>query len=148
MLSTLILLVGFFLCAYHFWKKPSHKLPPGPKPLPSSGNITDMPPAGTPEYQHWLKSKDSYGPISHMAILGQSLIIIHDSHATHDLLKKSSAKTSRRPQMYFGSKLCGYEVFLALHQNSSTFRQHRKLIHQQLGRYKNISGTVPKYSRS
>jgi hypothetical protein len=36
-------------------------VPPGPKPLPLVGNLSDLPKPGEIEAQHWLKHKDSYG---------------------------------------------------------------------------------------
>lgn len=36
-------------------------LPPGPKPKPLIGNLTDLPPAGKEEWVHWSKHKDLYG---------------------------------------------------------------------------------------
>ncbi|KAH7013861.1 cytochrome P450 [Ilyonectria destructans] len=133
MLQTIFALLGVSLFFHYFWKKAGPSLPPGPKPLPIVGNIRDMPPRGAPEYQHWLKFKDTYGPISCVTIFGQSLIIIHDRDAAHDLFEKSSTKTSGRPQLHFASKLCGYGVLLSFQQYNATFRQHRKLVHRQLG---------------
>lgn len=42
-------------------KKNPAPLPPGPRPKPIVGNITDLPPSGEQEWQHWLKHKDLYG---------------------------------------------------------------------------------------
>lgn len=36
-------------------------LPPGPKPWPVVGNITDLPPSGVREWEFWLQHKDKYG---------------------------------------------------------------------------------------
>lgn len=133
MLQIILGLSGFALWICYRRKTIRHKLPPGPKPLPIVGNLRDLPSGKTPEYQHWLKFKDNYGLISRVSILGQSLIILHDRHATHELLEKRSSKTSGRPYMHFASKLCGYGIFLNFQQYDSTFRKHRKLVHQQLG---------------
>ena len=42
-------------------------LPPGPKPKPLVGNLSDLPPPGEQEWIHWAKHKDLYGmlPPSH-----------------------------------------------------------------------------------
>ncbi|KAH7214259.1 cytochrome P450 [Fusarium oxysporum] len=113
MLSAILFLVGVALAILYLRMKPRKNLPPGPKPLPILGNIRDMPDGTTPEYQHWIKFKDLYGSISHVSILGQSLIILHDHDAANAILEKTSTKTSGRPQFVFGNEI--------------------KLVHQQLG---------------
>lgn len=114
-------------------KNDHHKLPPGPKGLPIMGNIKDFPPAGMPEYQHWLKHKDLYGGISSVTILGMTLVIIHDKKAVRDLLEQVASKTSGRPTMVMANKLCGYESTLVCQSYNPTFRRHRKYLHQELG---------------
>ncbi|TFB06211.1 O-methylsterigmatocystin oxidoreductase [Trichoderma ghanense] len=65
LVAGVVALMSLFIHHQYFRKKNAFpKLPPGPKPLPILGNILDLPPAGTPEFQHWLKFKDLYGPIS------------------------------------------------------------------------------------
>jgi len=86
-------------------KKNVAPLPPGPKGLPLIGNITDMPPTGMPEYQHWLKHKDLYGPISSVTVLGQVIIILHDKNIAHDLMEKRSTIHSGRPRMVFAFEM-------------------------------------------
>ena len=129
--------VGSLLAVLIFYlglqKDVRHRLPPGPKPLPLVGNILDVPPQGTPEYQHWIKFKDTYGSLSSIRVLGTTLIIIHDREAAHVLLEKTSMKTSGRPKLYFASELCGFGILLPVRQYDDTFRWHRKLIHQELG---------------
>jgi hypothetical protein len=80
-------------------------LPPGPKGLPLVGNITDLPPKGVPEWQHWIKHKDLYGPISSVTVFGQTIILIHDKDIVQELLEKRSAHFSSRPQLVFGGKM-------------------------------------------
>ncbi|KAK2042136.1 cytochrome P450 [Colletotrichum somersetense] len=131
MLPVILAVVGTLSYLY-LRKRARQSLPPGPNPLPIVGNIRDLPPSGAPEYQHWLKFKDAYGPISCITILGQLIILIHDRDAVHDLLSKSSMKTSGRPYMRFAD-LCGFASLLNLEQYNATYRQHRKLVHQQFG---------------
>jgi predicted alpha/beta hydrolase len=40
---------------------PRGTLPPGPRPKPVLGNISDLPPPGTQDWMHWLKHKETYG---------------------------------------------------------------------------------------
>ncbi|EXA33528.1 hypothetical protein FOVG_15243 [Fusarium oxysporum f. sp. pisi HDV247] len=133
MLSAILFLIGVALAMLYLRTRPRKNLPPGPKPLPILGNIRDMPDGTTPEYQHWVKFKDLYGPISHVSILGQSLIILHDRDAANAILEKTSTKTSGRPQFVFGNEMCGYNQILSFKPYGKLLKQHRKLVHQQLG---------------
>jgi hypothetical protein len=42
-------------------QRPRGPLPPGPRPKPVLGNISDLPPPGTQDWMHWLKHKETYG---------------------------------------------------------------------------------------
>lgn len=132
-LGTLVLAISYAIYS-HLHSKTSHrKLPPGPKPIPLLGNARDFPPDGTPEFQHWLKHKDEYGPISSVTVMGMTLVIIHDKKMAHDLLEQNALKTSGRPEMTFANKLCGYERIVLCQGYTGTFRRYRKFLHQQLG---------------
>ncbi|KAI4091485.1 MAG: hypothetical protein LQ344_004085 [Seirophora lacunosa] len=113
-------------------REPHLPLPPGPGPLPLIGNILDLPPAGVPEFQHWLHHKDAYGPISSITVLGQPLIIFHDKDAARAVMGKQAQRTSARPRLNFAA-LCGFEEFLITHQYDDKYRAHRKMVHQAIG---------------
>lgn len=51
----------YFLLRKLTKKTEIHPLPPGPARLPIVGNIYDLPPKGTVQFQHWAKHKDLYG---------------------------------------------------------------------------------------
>lgn len=108
------------------------RLPPGPAPLPIVGNIMDLPAKGKPEYQHWLKFKDKYGPVSSVTVLGQTMVILHDRQAVEEILEKTAAKSSGRPYLTFAA-MCGFHDFLSLMGYTPTWRQHRRMVHQQIG---------------
>jgi hypothetical protein len=138
MVPGLFVQVGFvalicFLAYQQHWKRKTRfRLPLGPTPLPIIGNVLDLPPKGKPEFLHWLKHKDTYGPISSLTVMGLTLIIFHDKEAAQVIMGKKAQKTSARPQLNFAS-LCGFENFLITHQYNDTYRKHRKLVHQQVG---------------
>lgn len=108
------------------------RLPPGPKPLPFVGNVFDLPPPGVPEFQHWLKHKDKYGPVSSIHLMGLSMVIFHDKETAYAVMAKKAQKSAARPQLNFAS-LAGFEDFLITHQYNDKYRLHRKMVHQQIG---------------
>ncbi|KAM4056370.1 cytochrome p450 [Hirsutella rhossiliensis] len=107
--------------------------PPGPTPLPLVGNILDLPPKGIPEFRHWLRHKECYGPISSVTVMGHTLVIIHDREAAHHLLEKNTIRTSARPAISYAIQSCGFNNLVPLLQNDAYHRKARKALHQQLG---------------
>lgn len=130
--TAVIIIIAIFI--YQTIKKRERKshLPPGPKPLPFIGNVLDLPPKETPEFQHWLKHKDKYGPISSINVMGLNLVIFHDKEAAYAVMGKKAQKTSARPQLNFAT-LAGFENFLITHQYDDKYRLHRKMVHQEIG---------------
>lgn len=124
--------LAFFISQSLSKRRVSSRLPPGPKPLPVIGNILDLPPKGAPEFQHWFKHKDKYGPISSINVMGLPLVIFHDKEAAHAVMGKKAQKTSARPQLNFAT-LAGFENFLITHQYDEKYRLHRKMVHQEIG---------------
>lgn len=75
--------------------KSSLPLPPGPPTLPIVGNIHQAPKSyAWLQYDAWGKT---YGPVVHLNMAGQSVIILSTSKAAHDLLAKQGAIFSDRP---------------------------------------------------
>lgn len=119
------LLVSLFLVifAFHFGlcarKGVNANLPPRPAPLPFIGTIMDLSVKGEPKYQHWLRFKDKYSPISSITILGQTIIILHNKQATLNILEKEAFKSLGRPYFTF-STIYGFHYFLSLKQYNSS----------------------------
>lgn len=96
-------------------------LPPGPKPWPIVGNISDFP--TTHEGRFWARHKQLYGnqhllrlfqyptyifslgPISSVTAIGTTFIILNDIGAAFELLEKRSATYSNRYETTFGAKM-------------------------------------------
>lgn len=132
----LFLFFSLAVAAVYFWRrlrKATFKaLPPGPTPLPLVGNILDLPANEEPEFQHWLRFKDKFGPISSITVLGQTVVMLHDKQAAMDILDKTATKSSGRPNFVFAT-MCGFHKWISFMQYDPTWRQHRKAIHQQMG---------------
>lgn len=131
LLSTLSLVcvsTALTFVVYRFFRSDSNvrPLPPGPKGLPLIGNIHDFPKTGEVEYQHWLKHKDIYGPISSVTIFGQTFVIVNDANMALELLRDRSNTNSGRPQQTFSMDMVGWKDALAFLQPSQNFRFHRK----------------------
>ena len=127
-------------------KKRAHPLPPGPKPFPLVGNVRDLPPAGVPEYKHWIKHKDFYGPVSSLTVMGNTIVVIHDAQIAVELMETRSAINSDRPTMTF-AKMCGWDKTMGTQNYNSLLRAYRKDLHSVIGtktsvdRYNNLQET-------
>ncbi|TDZ40760.1 Multifunctional cytochrome P450 monooxygenase [Colletotrichum trifolii] len=130
--AALLAFLGLLTYERYSKKKKGYRLPPGPKPLPLVGNVFDLPPKGEPEFLHWFKHKDAYGPLSSVTVMGLTLVIFHDKEAAYAVMGKKAQKTSARPQMNFAT-LCGFEDFLITHQYDARYRKHRKMVQQEIG---------------
>jgi Cytochrome P450 len=100
-LATYIAIVGLLIGVYIATQPKtasSLPLPPGPKPLPIIGNVHQAPKShGWRTYREW---SEEYGPIVHVNMLGQPVIILSTSEVAHDLLAKRGAKFSDRPRLF------------------------------------------------
>ncbi|GKZ33657.1 hypothetical protein AbraIFM66950_003685 [Aspergillus brasiliensis] len=128
------LLILFLTLSFLTYRQtPSLPLPPGPSGKPIVGNISDLPPANTPEWEHWLKHKERYGPITSITILGQPIIILHDANIATELFEKRSLKYSSRPRLVFAGEMIGWNGTIAMQPYGGRFRAYRKALHQVLG---------------
>ncbi|KAG9735521.1 putative cytochrome P450, partial [Aureobasidium melanogenum] len=133
---TVYVFLGVVLTkALYDWSRKGNKLPlpPGPRGLPLLGNLTDLPNGSIPEFQHWLKHKDAYGPLSSVTVLGQTMVLIHDAKIAHELLVERANIHSGRPKLKFGFDLVGWNRVMAGKQCNATFKLYRRYTHQQLG---------------
>ena len=130
LLFVLIALVPLILKYQKKNGKPA--LPPGPKGLPLVGNIFDFPVPGKAPFTHWIKHKDTFGPISSVTVMGQVLILLHDQEAANIIMGKKTQKTSSRPTLNFAN-ICGYENYITSHKYDDKYRMHRKMIKQNIG---------------
>jgi hypothetical protein len=146
-----ISLALYGLISWRRQKRHELPLPPGPQGIYLLGNVHDLPPPGQPEFRHWLKFKDIYGPLSSITVLGQTMIIIHDKEVAFELMDRRAINHSGRSRMKFAFDMsvrgqearicastdraprCGWGNIMVGRQYDRTFRLLRKYTHQQLG---------------
>ncbi|KAG2072078.1 cytochrome P450 [Suillus decipiens] len=111
--------------------KNSAPYPPGPRGWPLVGNIRDL-----PEIKRWLTFAEwgkKYGPISHIEILGQHIIVLNSVKHAVDMLDKKGTVYSDRPVLPMASELVGWKHVMGLLPYGDRFRQYRKNIHKIMG---------------
>src|SRR5215469_10621363 len=132
--ALLLTILGIYIAKTTlFRKKRIAPLPPGPKPKPIVGNLSDLPPAGVQEWQHWLKHKDLYGPISSVTIFGLTMVIINDVQVATEILEKRSSLNSSRLRLVFANEMVGMGDFLVGLTPSNRLRAQRKAVHSVIG---------------
>ncbi|PWY85939.1 cytochrome protein [Aspergillus heteromorphus CBS 117.55] len=134
MLFQLLLgLVGLYLVRIFLARKKSNlPLPPGPKPKPFVGNLDEMPAQGVPQWRHWLRHKELYGPISSITVFGQPIIILNEARLATEILDKRSAIYSARPEQPFMA-MTGWDKTMATVENTHHYAKMRKALHQEIG---------------
>ncbi len=116
-LATYAAIAGLLIGMYIVKRRKSTSslpLPPGPKPLPIIGNVHQAPKSyGWRTYREWSKQ---YGPIVHVNMLGQPVIILSTSEVAHDLLAKRGAIFSDRPRLFV--RLYSHSVRVCIQEGS------------------------------
>lgn len=106
-------------------QRPSQALPPGPKPAPLIGNLHQVPKRlQWLHLYHWSKK---YGPVMHLSMAGQPLIILSTHQAAHDLLNKRSARYSDRPRMVMAGELVTKNMHMLLRPYDERYRVHQRM---------------------
>jgi hypothetical protein len=98
--TIVALLVGLYVATRRKTAS-SLPLPPGPRPLPVIGTVHQAPKSHA--WRRYLGWSKAYGPVVHVNMLGQSIIILSSSQVAHDLLAKRGAAFSDRPRLFVGA---------------------------------------------
>ncbi|KAJ5389179.1 uncharacterized protein N7496_000247 [Penicillium cataractarum] len=126
--TTIVAIFGLLIGVYVVTRRKSASslpLPPGPKPLPIIGNVHQAPKShGWMTYREWSKQ---YGPIFHVNMLGQPVIILSTSEVAHDLLAKRGAIFSDRPRLFLATELALKGLNILMMNYTEQFRQHQRL---------------------
>ncbi|EPT04818.1 hypothetical protein FOMPIDRAFT_1112479 [Fomitopsis schrenkii] len=132
-----VITFAFVLTAIYFvWahlNKPrrSLPLPPGPKPLPLVGNITNL-----TSRELWLRTKDwarQYGDMTYLHVFGQGLLFLNNYEGAVELLEKRGAIYSDKPGLVMAGDLCGCENMVAFTRYGDKSRRQRRLMNMALG---------------
>ncbi|KAI0740350.1 cytochrome P450 98A3 [Earliella scabrosa] len=107
----------------------ARRLPPGPTPLPIVGNILQMPRKDLGK--EFADLSNVYGPVAHLSVLGQSIVVLGSHKAACELMDKRSANYSDRPESVMVS-LVGFSWMFILMNYGAEWRQHRRAFHQQM----------------
>ena len=106
------------------------RLPPGPPPIPLTGNKYDLPPTKPwLKFQKWSKT---YGPIFTIWFGRRPTIVISDPIITAELLEKRSNKYSSRPRFVAMGELHWDMAPLLVQPYGKEFTTRRKLLHHAL----------------
>lgn len=109
MSSSISLPLGFaivcvLLLAKSIWTRSTRlPLPPGPKPLPLIGNLHQVP--KSLQWFHFYHWSRQYGPVMHLSMAGQPLVLLSTNQTAQDLLSRRSAQYSDRPRMVMSGEL-------------------------------------------
>ncbi|KAK1765113.1 cytochrome P450 [Phialemonium atrogriseum] len=106
-------------------RRSPHPLPPGPKPAPLIGNIHQLPKRlQWLHLYHWSKK---YGPVMHLSMGGQPLIILSTHQAAHDLLNRRSARYSDRPRLVMAGELVTKNMHMLIRPYDERYKLHQRM---------------------
>ncbi|KAK7955861.1 uncharacterized protein PG986_005083 [Apiospora aurea] len=118
--------VCVLLLAKHLWTRSTRlRLPPGPKPLPLVGNLHQVP--KSLQWLHFYHWSREYGPVMHLSMAGQSLVILSTNQAAQDLLSRRSAQYSDRPRMVMSGELVTKGMHMLLRQYDAQYKLHQRM---------------------
>ncbi|KAI0352715.1 cytochrome P450 [Trametes cingulata] len=141
--STVLVVVGLVtvICVIvQGYRKRRALLPPGPKPLPIVGNVSDL-----NSRELWLQVSQwarRYGEVVYLHIFGQGLLFLNTYEAAMDLLDKKGAIYSDKPALVMVGELCGCDNMAAFTPYGERFRRQRRLMQAALG-----PGAIPSYHK-
>ncbi|EMD36558.1 hypothetical protein CERSUDRAFT_138257 [Gelatoporia subvermispora B] len=128
--ASFVLFVAGVALGFVLWYRQdgrSHRHPPGPRGWPIIGNLLNVPTAYPwLTYKEWSKT---YGPVVHIKVLGQPIIILNTAKTVFDLLEARSANYSDR-KMGVMISLLGLEWDPGFMPYGPWWRKHRRLMQQ------------------
>ncbi|THH20317.1 hypothetical protein EW146_g1032 [Bondarzewia mesenterica] len=116
------------LVKYRNWR--SLPVPPGPKPWPFVGNITDLTP-----HELWVAARawsQQYGDIVYTHMFGKGVIFLNTIDVVNDLLDKRAALYSDKPRLVMVNELCGAGNMVVFTSYGDKARRQRRLMSHTL----------------
>ncbi|KAF8468544.1 cytochrome P450 [Gautieria morchelliformis] len=104
--------------------------PPGPKGLPFIGHILQVPTENT--WKYFEKLFHEYGPITHLSLAGDHVVVLSDPVDAEELLgRRSQNYSSRKPLIYAGKYQSNNKRFVMLPYGPA-LKKHRAVFTQML----------------
>lgn len=93
-LATLLIVTFLIYKLFNLFTRPSHPLPPGPRPWPIVGNLPHM---GAVPHQALADLAKQYGPLMHLRLGFVDVIVAASASVAAQFLKAHDANFSSRP---------------------------------------------------
>ncbi|KAH9886422.1 putative cytochrome P450 [Xylariomycetidae sp. FL2044] len=125
---TIVLSIGALLVGRLIFlslRRSALSLPPGPKPLPLIGNLHQLP-KSLPWLELYHMSKQ-HGPIMHLNMAGQPLIVLSSNRAAQDLLSRRGGRYSERPRMVMSGELVTKGMHMLLRPYDAAYKLHQRM---------------------
>ncbi|KAI0031587.1 cytochrome P450 [Vararia minispora EC-137] len=125
LLSAVAVSVLFHLIL-RYRQSPWRHLPPGPTGYPILGSALKL------FDKHWLfyESKQKYGDIVYLNVIGQPTIILNSQRVAADLLDRRASTFSGRPRLIIGYELLTQQLLFALGGHNDRWRRMRRAVNE------------------
>ncbi|KAJ7769577.1 cytochrome P450 [Mycena maculata] len=108
-------------------RRTSFPRPPGPRGLPLVGNLFQLNDDSWNLFTQW---KADYGPIVHISLGGQEVVILNTFESAAELLEKRSAIYSDRPTLFVAREILTDGLFFTFVQYGALWRKMRRAAQQ------------------
>ncbi|KAF5343051.1 hypothetical protein D9758_011135 [Tetrapyrgos nigripes] len=118
---------GLVFAIYLINRRSNRKLPPSPKGLPLLGNVLQMPKRNGWLLMHeWSKA---LGPIFHLNMAGQPVIVLNSNEAALELLERRSHIYSDRPRLIMTGEIMSQNLVVGFQRFGEQWKRFRKAAH-------------------